>query len=1332
MTTAGRSSSGSFRHDALLAAFLLAALGRPVSASTSIVLSASSGYPGATVTVSGGTRAGAAGVRILRRDAQTAAGAADTAVDRLGNYQQQIMIPSDTAPGPVRLCAFERGPGALGDDMVCQVFNVVTPPPGSISGIVRDRTGAPVPGATVRLSTATGAPEQVSTTNQNGYYLFPTVPPGPRKLYAFKDGLSAFGTSTVDVQPGEGADGSLGEEDPFYEVRVFDAGVVAISVAPPYQDIETTLGTYTYPFGPFAYTGPYSESPVTWVRFYVDFGTFISGLNPLLDFHDGLPPQAMNFGPVVPGSPRYGFPAFWLEREASSRPPGTYNVDVIAYLSGSTQVYSNVFNFTAYDLTSRWLNPWVGGRSYTVTPHPTSVTYTLHADLPEDPTLSYSHDLDLVLHTFSNKIDANVGRLGETPSTFERFAEDQVEGTPGDEGVLQQVPALQTRVTLLDSTLIDDTYPYQVVQGSNGVEYVIPQFTAASSSQFVSFRLYQAGPGVGCLDIPLCFIDCTVEVCAGWDIYVDFAMAGSVDLASTIHNDLSVDLAVTPAVDATLGGHFRAEAVICSASADLTGTVGVGLPFRYESVTPSAGFEDPCVTLSAYVGGSLGCAGIDLGAGGDIGPYTFGCSDSGSSMSLAAGSAPPHAATASPIAGIHPNPAITANDAGEALAVWVQGEPGTLTSVQPFVYYGTYDGHTWSQGARLTAEAAAVDSPRVAFLDRNRALAVWTQNRRTLTEALVRGDPHDLEIYSAVWNGTRWTTPMAVTNNDHADGRAALAVRPQSGQAIAAWVEATEMSSIGAPTGVLRIYYSIFDGEGWSTPAPIDATSGAFDYAVALSFDADGNAWAVWVRDTDRNLMTFADRQLVIARWSGGRWGLSTPIPNTPPGAFAPSLAVDEQGRPLVVFTVPPTFPDGSPGSGVGNRSTLWSAFNRGRIWEVGRVADGLYAEQPVAQVAADGQAIVMFRGFSPDGSVHKDGDLATAVANLGATRLEWGAEYLTEDGQTNWQTAFALAPGARQQFVVNVKQDSRNSAAAAPRARMRFATASVVTRAVADAPAAPVVALMEMPYAPDLSVQAADVTVSDSHPLAGDTIRITATVHNRGHEAAGAFAVEFIDSSSGTRIGRVPVAGPLPIGVGVPVSVDYAVREGGLHTVAIVADARGAVAESDETNNRAEITFGRPPAPLHPAANRLPVLGRTPLAITWERPEGRGLAGFRIYRSAVASTGYELVGETTRTRFVDALADDMTAYHYVVATIDDAGVRSAFSKETNVPAAAPCHGDCDGGRAVTIDELLVMVNIALGNVPPSACGAGDANGDGQITVNEIIAGVNNALNGCS
>jgi hypothetical protein len=66
-----------------------------------------------------------------------------------------------------------------------------------------------------------------------------------------------------------------------------------------------------------------------------------------------------------------------------------------------------------------------------------------------------------------------------------------------------------------------------------------------------------------------------------------------------------------------------------------------------------------------------------------------------------------------------------------------------------------------------------------------------------------------------------------------------------------------------------------------------------------------------------------------------------------------------------------------------------------------------------------------------------------------------------------------------------------------------------------------------------------------------------------------------------------------------------------------------------------------------------------------------------------------------------------------------------------SIIASPLCPGDCGRDGQVTIDELITMVNIALGTRSVSECSVGDTSGDGQITIDEIIQAVNRALNGC-
>lgn len=59
------------------------------------------------------------------------------------------------------------------------------------------------------------------------------------------------------------------------------------------------------------------------------------------------------------------------------------------------------------------------------------------------------------------------------------------------------------------------------------------------------------------------------------------------------------------------------------------------------------------------------------------------------------------------------------------------------------------------------------------------------------------------------------------------------------------------------------------------------------------------------------------------------------------------------------------------------------------------------------------------------------------------------------------------------------------------------------------------------------------------------------------------------------------------------------------------------------------------------------------------------------------------------------------------------------------------CTGDCDGNGTVAINELILGVNIAIGNQPVSVCLAFDVNDSGGVEINELIQAVGNAISGC-
>jgi hypothetical protein len=75
--------------------------------------------------------------------------------------------------------------------------------------------------------------------------------------------------------------------------------------------------------------------------------------------------------------------------------------------------------------------------------------------------------------------------------------------------------------------------------------------------------------------------------------------------------------------------------------------------------------------------------------------------------------------------------------------------------------------------------------------------------------------------------------------------------------------------------------------------------------------------------------------------------------------------------------------------------------------------------------------------------------------------------------------------------------------------------------------------------------------------------------------------------------------------------------------------------------------------------------------------------------------------------------------------------VTASTSSATPTPPAM-CAGDCDGNGTVTINEIVTLVSIALGQEPIGTCEAGNRDGDLQITVSEILSAVILELGSCS
>ncbi len=86
--------------------------------------------------------------------------------------------------------------------------------------------------------------------------------------------------------------------------------------------------------------------------------------------------------------------------------------------------------------------------------------------------------------------------------------------------------------------------------------------------------------------------------------------------------------------------------------------------------------------------------------------------------------------------------------------------------------------------------------------------------------------------------------------------------------------------------------------------------------------------------------------------------------------------------------------------------------------------------------------------------------------------------------------------------------------------------------------------------------------------------------------------------------------------------------------------------------------------------------------------------------------------------------------------TIDPLGPTTIYASTGggifSMQQVAGCAGDCSGFGAVAINDLITLVNIALGTAEPAVCAGGGLPVGGEVDVAVIIEAVNNALSGCS
>lgn len=227
-----------------------------------------------------------------------------------------------------------------------------------------------------------------------------------------------------------------------------------------------------------------------------------------------------------------------------------------------------------------------------------------------------------------------------------------------------------------------------------------------------------------------------------------------------------------------------------------------------------------------------------------------------------------------------PNAMQAAN--GDIWVVWASDRtsPG---SFEYDIFYKVHNESGWSSDTRLTFDAGDDEYPSIAQRNDGTIWVLWFSDRTGNGDIFYRTTAN---------NGASWTpeTRLSVSHGSDDDWDPA-AMRSADNRLWLFWVRSPSESSH-------IIYYSIFDGSSWSSPASLTQASGLESWHPAAAQTNDGKIWVVWDRGSDT-----VPADIYYKVYDGSTWSSDIQFTTHTDDDSGPSIAQDSQGTILTAWS---------------------------------------------------------------------------------------------------------------------------------------------------------------------------------------------------------------------------------------------------------------------------------------------------------------------------------------------------------------------------------------------------------------------------------------------
>ncbi|MCA9873990.1 MAG: hypothetical protein KC441_10050, partial [Anaerolineales bacterium] len=1189
-----------------------------------IQVSPSHGYAGQPVQVSGTGDTAFTNVRLAWWYGEATETVAIAPLAGNGTYYEELTVPLEANSGSAQLCVVHDGLENI--PFVCTNFTIDTAPSGRVEGQIALSNSTQPVDAHITLYDSESTALATASIQSDGSFLTPDLPPGKYEA-VFSGAMPAIVESQyVQVLPGQGT--VISPNTITVPCNVTDVGTVSsIMVNPGVQQPSLYLPSAGKLVGTYLSLG--ASGPSVMVSFTPIIQTTPSVTIQRVEFYLKYP----NGDEILFATDTTG-PIWQAAYNVSLLPPG-YNTVIVRAFAQQGCIKENRIRLVM--LPSPIDDPSLRGAQisfdYVAKQYNFSATFiNAPGILPityPDPAPSLP-----LIGTVENRMDVGIPFAGNMKMN-------------GDINLTMFRSDAFVRLLGVDLYNKSEVWLNKSVPLGNDYQAAKYQAPTLNLAKFDKKIPVYSGPVATFLGI----VTVNASISVGFNGYINL-------YATLRPMEPDLDLVLAPHAGANLPISLKLL-FLGFGIASLTGTTEVALDvpvvIHADEASPVY-IDDPCLRLRFWLDVWIG---IDYYVGSatlyddtyDIFQDSWGnCPALAAALAVQSNNKPR----------IMAEPTVVSGPGGAMFTVYVEDSTPTMEMITPVIMgrFWNNESVSWNEPFALSDGQHYVSDPAATFMGTDgRMLVVWTQNMLTRSEMADLGTDLNAifahqEIFFNYFDGSVWSGPTQVTNDNLPDGFAAIA-GDESGGATLVWTVDTDgdlatrtdleiaaadwaagLQVQGGKTAVSNAWgmvNTISDFDLGLTAANAD-TAMDVQPMIIRPGDTELTEAIAWTRDLDGEPATNGDRILVVARLVGDVWTYDVPAA-LPPGADSPTLGWDsDQNILYLAFLVRGKDSDGVTDTGVGDQAVLWQGeWIAGGGWQnVGPLLDEddelVRGEDPRIQVRPDQEALLLFRRFDSADSPGQYGNLALSQRTLGT---QFGSPmYLLPDASQNWMQSMAIDTSG-QAMIVEVERVFPNAATQAP------LPASVVPSArmeVVSAAADPVHSLLLRPGG-DPAVEP-ELTLSQVHAGMGETVVITAVIRNVGRAAATDIAVQLFSGvpGNGTLVDTIVIPGPLAFNEAEAVAFDI-VATGGPQSIYVDLTTSGD--DISQENNVATADLAAMPAPTLISINDNKVNPNS-LQVVWQPLTIAGVAGYRILRSENAGGPYSLVGQSVGNMYVD------------------------------------------------------------------------------------------------